>query len=158
MRLVITSVVILARHVRLVALTSTVAFLASCGGGDSGRTPTEPTPPPVQPTVPVAVPGTLVVRLVTPNTDDGAIVLEITGPAPAAELAAAAPGALVHIRANGNTARVAVFGELGAGTLLRFNVPDVNAAPQYGAQVIEVADRASALRTGVTGYQLTIAP
>jgi hypothetical protein len=34
----------------------------------------------------------------------------------------------------------------------------VNAAPQYSAQVTEASDRASALRAGVSGYQLTIAP
>jgi hypothetical protein len=146
------------RPVRLAAIIGAAALVGSCGGGDGGATPTQPTPPPAQPTVPAAVPGTLTVRLVAPDTDDGAIVLEITGPAPAAELMAASPGAVVHARTNGNTARVAVFGSLGAGALLRFSVPDVNAAPQYTAQVIEVSDRASALRSSVTGYQLTIAP
>lgn len=142
---------------RLLALASVVA-LAACGGGEGGQAPTEPTPPPVQPTAPAAVPGTLTVRLTTPNTDDGAILLEITGPAPAAELTATAQGAVVHTRANGNTSRVAVFGSLGAGAVLRFSVPDVNAAPLFSAQLIEASDRGSALRASVTGYQLTIAP
>ena len=145
------------RRARLVTLAASVALLVSCGGGDGGGTSRVPPPPP-QPAAPVAVPGTLTVRLVTPNGDDGAIVFEITGPAPATEVTAAAPGAVVHARANGNTSRVAVFGSLGAGALVRFSVPDVNAVQQYAAQVIEASDRGSALRASVTAYQLTIAP
>jgi len=148
----------LTHRVRLVALAGAVV-LAACGGGESGEAPTEPTPPPpAQPVVPAPVPGTLTVRLVTPNTDDGAILLEITGPAPAAELTSAAQGAVVHARANGNTSRIAVFGALGSGALLRFSVPDVNAAQQFSAQLLEASDRGSALRPSVTAYQLTIAP
>jgi hypothetical protein len=104
------------------------------------------------------VPGTLTVHLASPNTDDGAILLEITGPAPATEITSPVQGALVHTRANANGSRVAVFGALGAGALVRFSVPDVNAVQQYGAQVIEASDRGSALRASVTGYKLTIAP
>jgi hypothetical protein len=146
---------------RVVLLTSAIVLVSSCGGGgsDSGITPTQPpTEPPIQPTVPSVVPGTLTVRLVTPYTDDGAILLDIAGPAPAAEIVAAAQGAVVNSRSNGNTTRVAVFGSLGSGALVRFSVPDVNVAQQFSAQVTEVSDRASALRASVTGYQITIAP
>ena len=146
-----------ARRASLAALVGAVALIASCGGGDGGRAPTQPTPP-VQPTAPVAVPGTLTIHLATPHADDGAILLEITGPAPAAEIMSPVQGALVHPRANGNSSRVAVFGALGAGALIRFSVPDVNAVQQYGAQVIEASDQGSALRASVTGYKLTIAP
>jgi len=34
----------------------------------------------------------------------------------------------------------------------------VNAAPQFTGQVTEASDRASTLRTSVTGYQITITP
>ena len=157
MRIGISCCSMASRPARTVALFTAFALAVSCGG-EGGSTPTEPTPTPVQPTVPVPVPGTLTVRLVTPNADDGAILLELTGPAPAAEITAAGQGALVHTRANGNTARVAVFGSLGAGALVRFTVPDVNAVQQYSAQVIEASDQGSALRASLTGYQLTIAP
>ena len=145
-----------ARRAVLATLIGAAALLGSCGGGDGGMAPTQP--PPVQPTAPVAVPGTLTVHLATPNTDDGAILLEITGLAPAAEITSPVQGALVHTRANGTSARVAVFGSLGAGALVRFSVPDVNAVQQYGAHVIEASDQGSALRASVTGYKLTIAP
>ena len=149
----------LLQRIRHVLLSGVVAAAGSCGGGDGGGAPTEPPPPPsVQPTVPVAVPGTLTVSLVTPFADDGAILLDITGPAPVTDVVAAAQGAVAHARSNGNATRVAVFGSLGGGALVRFSVPDVNAVQQYAAQVAEASDRASALRSSVTGYQLTVAP
>ena len=151
----------LMHRARLLLLWGAAALVSSCGGGggDSGIAPTEaPAQPPAQPTLPSAVPGTLTARLVTPYTDDGAILLDITGPTPAAEIVAAVQGTVVHARANGNTTRVAVFGSLGSGALVRFSVPDVNAAQQFSAQVTEVSDRSSALRASVSGYQLTIVP
>jgi hypothetical protein len=146
----------LTHRLRLVALAGALA-LAACGGGGDGQAPTQTTPPPAPPVVPAPVPGALTVHLATPNADDGAILLQITGPAPAAEVTSAAQGVVVHARANGNTSRVAVFGSLGSGALLRFSVPDVNAAQQFSAQVVEASDRGSALRPSVTAYQLTIA-
>ena len=137
------------------------AVASSCGGSGSDRAPTQPAPPQPQqpaPTAPVPVPGTLTARVVTPNADDGAILVEISGPAPLAELATPVQGAVVHSRTNGSTTRVAVFGALASGALVRFSVPDVNAAPQYSAQVMEVSDRTNALRTSVTDYQISIAP
>ena len=152
----------LMRRVRVMLLSSAAGVALSCGGSGGDRAPTQPPPeqptPPAPPIAPVAVPGSLTARLVTPNADDGAILLDITGPAPAAEITAAVQGAVVHSRTNGNTTRVAVFGSLASGALLKFSVPDVNAAPQYTAQVTEASDRASALRTSVGGYQITIAP
>ena len=151
----------LMHRARVVLLMSAIMLVSSCGGGgsDSGITPTQPpTEPPIQPTVPSVVPGTLTIRLVTPYTDDGAILLDIAGPAPATEIVAVAQGAVVHSRSNGNTTRVAVFGSLGSGALVRFSVPDVNVAQQFSAQMTEASDRASAVRASVTGYQLTIAP
>jgi len=149
----------LLHRIRHVVLAGAAAAAGSCGGGDGGAAPTQPPPPPSgQPTAPVAVPGTLTVRLATPFTDDGAILLDITGPAPVTDIAAAAQGVVAHARSNGNATRVAVFGSLGAGALVRFSVPDINAVQQYAVQVAEASDRASVLRSSVTGYQLTIAP
>ena len=147
----------LLHRIRHVVLAGAAAAAGSCGGGDGGAAPTQP-PPSGQPTAPVAVPGTLTVRLVTPFNDDGAILLDITGPAPVTDIAAAAQGVVAHARSNGNATRVAVFGSLGAGALVRFSVPDINAVQQYAVQVAEASDRASVLRSSVTGYQLTIAP
>ena len=147
---------------RFLLLSLAAALAMSCGGSGGDRAPTQPSPPPpgqpTQPTAPAAVPGTLTARLVTPNADDGAILIEISGPAPVADVMVAVQGAVVHSRADGNRTRLAIFGPLANGALVRFSVPDVNAAQQYSAQVTEVSDRASALRTSPTGYQVTIAP
>jgi hypothetical protein len=147
---------------RLVLLSVAGGLAISCGGSGGDRAPTQPSQQqpgqPTQPTAPTPVPGTLTARLVAPNADDGAILIEISGPAPITDVTATAQGAIVHSRANGNKTRLAVFGSLASGTLVRFSVPDANAAQQYSAQVTEVSDRANALRTSVTGYQVTIAP
>ena len=152
----------LVHSVRALLLSGAAGLTLSCGGSGGDRTPTQPPPEqpttPTQPTAPVAVPGTLTVRLVTPNADDGAILFDITGPAPPADITAAVQGAVVHSRLVGNTTRVAVFGALASGALVRFSVPDVNAAPQFTGQVTEASDRASTLRTSITGYQIVIAP
>ena len=151
----------LVHHGRVALFWGAAAFASSCGGSGGDRTPTQPSPPPTQPTqptAPAAVPGTLTARLVTPNVDDGAILVEISGPAPLADLATPVQGAVVHARTNGSTTRVAVFGSLAGGALVRFSVPDVNAAAQFSAQVTEASDRANALRTTLTGYQVSITP
>ena len=152
----------LMRRVRVMLLSSAAGVALSCGGSGGDRAPTQPPPeqptPPAPPIAPVAVPGSLTARLVTPNTDDGAILLDISGPAPMADLATPVQGAVVHSRTNGNTARVAVFGSIANGALVRFSVPDINAAAQYTAQVTEASDRANALRTSVNGYGITIVP
>ena len=150
---------ILMHRARVLLLWSAAGVALSCGGSGGDRAPTQPPPEqPTPPVAPVAVPGSLTARLVTPNADDGAILLDITGPAPAAEITPAVQGAIVHSRTNGNTTRVAVFGSLASGALLKFSVPDVNAAPQFTGQVTEASDRASTLRASVTGYQIVIAP
>jgi hypothetical protein len=147
---------------RLALLCGATALASSCGGSGGDRAPTQPAPQtpeqPTQPAAPVAVPGTLTARLVTPNIDDGAILVEISGPTPLADLATPVPGAVLHSRASGNAAHVAVFGSLAAGALVRFSVPDVNAASQYTATVTDASDRANSLRASLTGYAITIAP
>ena len=152
----------LALRSRLLLPAVGVALAVSCGGSGGDRAPTDPSQQqpgqPNQPTPPTALPGTLTARLVTPNADDGAILIEITGPAPVADVTVAAQGAIVHSRPNGNKTRLAVFGPLASGAIVSFSVPDVNAAQQYSARVTEVSDRASAMRTSVTGYGISIAP
>jgi hypothetical protein len=123
-----------------------LALVAACGGDKA-----------IGPKTPSAVPGTLAVRLTTPNADDAAIVVTITGPAAVSSVAASLPGAVVHSRTVAGTTRVAVFGALATGELLHFTVPDVNAAAQFSVQIAEVSDRVSALRSSTAGYTATVA-
>ena len=133
------------------AAAAALLVVLACGGDK----PTEPAKP-TEPTKPTALPGTLTVRLTTPNADDAAIVLTIAGPVTVANVESSLPGAVVHSRTVGGSTRVAVFGKLVTGELIHFTVPDVNAAAEFSVQIIEVSDRASALRASTSGYSATV--
>lgn len=103
------------------------------------------------------VPGAIVVSLATPNTDDAAMVLEITGP-DTGTITATDPATYLHVVGSGSSRTVVLVGDLQAGELLRFTVPDVDAADRYAAAVRQVADTSNALRTSLSAYALTAAP
>jgi hypothetical protein len=105
-----------------------------------------------------AQPRTLRVSLATPNTDDGAILFEVSGPA----IDAVAPGnasyRLFTRRIGSTTVRAVVAGPVANGILVTLNVPDVGAAGTYTAGVTEVVDRHNQLRSQLSGYLLSVAP
>ena len=123
--------------------------LAACGGDGGGKpTPVDPDP----------VPGQLTATLATPSADDRALMLTITGPEAVTGVTAAGAGYAVFARpADATTVRVAVFGNIAAGALVRFSVPDVNRAAAYSVSVVEAADPANALRASLAGYAVTVA-
>jgi hypothetical protein len=132
------------RRIWLAALP--LALVApACSGGDNG---TDPPPP---------VPGTLTVSLTTPNPDDRALLITIAGPA-ITTVSSANAAYLVHARVAGTTARAAVFGRVGAGAVLRVEVPDVARSGAYSATVTEAADSTNAVRASMAGYSATVAP
>lgn len=131
------------KHTRWALILALAA--GACTGGDGrGTTPTQPEP------------GVLTVNLTTPNPDDRALVVQVNGPAISGVTAANA-AYVVHSRVGASSVRVAVFGSLGSGALLRFQVPDVNQASAYSATVVEVADAANAVRAATTGYTAVVA-
>lgn len=104
-----------------------------------------------------AEPGVLTVTLVTPNGDDRAVLVSVTGPGEIAEVSAALPGEYtVHARKNGPSVRAAVFGSISSGPVLRLSVPDVNRLSSYTATIEEVVDPSSNVRPSKSGYTLTI--
>ena len=111
------------------------------------------------PTAPAPVAGQLRISLATPAGAESGLVLTIAGPSlpGPATLHAAAPDALIFARATAGTLRVAVFGPLRAGHLLRVPVPDVGAADRYSATLVEVAAPDYSLRE-LAGYTVTVAP
>jgi hypothetical protein len=119
-------------------LVAALAVVTACAG-ESGPTP-----------------GELTVRLTTPNADDGAMVLVLSGPGPITNVAAASAGTIVHARDASGSMRVAAFGSIASGDLIRFSVPDVEQASSYQATIHEVADRGNVLRPAVTSYTLAI--
>lgn len=113
------------------------------------ETPTGPPAPPVP------VPGTLVVRLTTPNQNDAAIVVRLSGP-DVTQLQSGNAAYQLHTRAAGASQRIALFGTLTTGPVLRFHVPDVARLSEYSAQVVEVADDSNDMRAELAGYDVAI--
>lgn len=137
------------RTPRLLAL---VLLAAGCSEGTPLGSPvTPPSPPP-----PPAAAGVLSVRLATPHADDGALLLELRGPAVREPTAAQAGWQLFAEQARPDTLRIIVAGDVGDGALMTFRVPDGQDATTYSAVVLEVADRRNAVRSTLTGYGLTI--
>ena len=119
--------------------------LPACGSAGSISAPEE------------AEPGVLTVTLTTPNRDDRAVLVSVTGPGEIGEVSAALPGEYaVHARSNGSSVRAAVFGSISSGPVLRISVPDVNRLSSYTATVQEVVDPSNNVRPSKSGYTLTI--
>ncbi len=126
----------------IAAATVALAVSVACGD-DDGVT-----------AVPMS--GTLVLSLTSPNSDDGAILLSISGGGISTPTAVSSSHVL-FFRSTGTTSiNAVVVGNITAGLLLRFDVPDVSDASAYTGTITEVADRANALRTTLTGYSLEI--
>ena len=129
------------RHWQLLAVfTLALASTLACGSD-------EPTAP---------VPGTLVVTLTTPNADDGAILLSISGGGIDTPTTVATSHLLFQRLTGTSSVNTVVVGNITAGPLLRFDVPNVNDASSYVATITEVADRDNGLRTSLAGYSLSI--
>ncbi|UCF19032.1 MAG: hypothetical protein JSU87_14035 [Gemmatimonadota bacterium] len=130
------------RHWQLVAAAvMALAITLACGDEDG------PT---------AAVPGTLVLTLTTPNADDGAILFSISGGGIDIPTSVVASNLLFHRLTGTASMNAVVVGDIAAGALVSFEVPDVGAAPSYSATITEVADRNNALRTSLAGYSLSV--
>jgi len=102
--------------------------------------------------------GTLIVRLTSPHTDDGAMAFEVSGPAIDSAAAVNASLRLFTRREGGSTVIGAVVGALANGAVVTLHVTDVGAAAGYAGRVLEVADRQDVLRASLAGYALTVTP
>ena len=127
---------------RIPLFAAAIAFALTAGCSDSQEPPK---------------PGVATVSLVTPNADDGAISLTITGPG-ISDVQPASSTYLAYSRGvSSSEARVIVLGDLSPGVLATVEVADVNHLDQYSAQVLEVASRADAARASTSGYRITLA-
>jgi hypothetical protein len=122
-----------------------LVLLAAC---DGKKNPDPVTPEPV--------PGELTLSLSTPHADDRALLFTLAGPGPITGVQASGFGYTVHARASGSSVRLAVFGRLANGPVVRFHVPDVEKAWLYAATLHEAADPQNALRSSMAGYALTV--
>ena len=115
-------------------------IVAACGG-DAASLP---------------VPGTLTLRLHTPNANDGALVVVVSGgpvlavrPAGSLELARNSDGAGTHLL---------LVGDLTEGVVALVDIPDISRASAYVATLEQVADRTSFSLLDAAAYQVTITP
>lgn len=132
-----------------IATLSAVIFIP-LGCGDEAEQST--TPDPVGPTPS----GPLVVSLVTPSADDGAIVFTVEGGAIEGAAVATAEHAFFFRETGAASIRVALVGDLEEGELLEIEIPDGSDVSGYEATIVEVADRANELRADLSGYDLTV--
>ena len=132
---------------RIIRLGAAATLAALVVGGCSE--PTAPERP---------IPGELTIRWTTPNADDRAALLRVVVPAgmTTAVPEVATPGLEVFHRRTADTLRIAVFGDLASGALVRVAVPDVRQASRVGAQVTEVSGADDAVRASLAGYAVTV--
>lgn len=126
------------RSGRLALLALAALALGSCSSG------------------PVA--GDLTISLVTPNSDDGAIVVRVTA-AESKEISSAiqvCSGCRLFMeKPSATEVRAVLTGDLVAGPLLRIAVTDTKEPSSYTAQITGVASRTYQVRSA-SGYSLTV--
>lgn len=102
-------------------------------------------------------PAEITVRLTSPFTDDGAVLVSLYGPLPASvTVVPARPGLVMHARRTGDTLSVAVFGDISSGPLFRFSVPDAGVAARIRTRVEDAASRSNVQRGTLSGYALGV--
>jgi hypothetical protein len=102
------------------------------------------------------VSGWLPLRLTTPNTDDGGVLITITG-ATIDSIRTTHPQ-LLTMRQSPSSIRAVIGGNLSAGTIAEIRVPDTRQARQYTAVIQEVAARTTFQQRPLAGYTLSVMP
>ncbi len=123
------------------ALVAVLASVAACGGDDGGSSG------------PVA--GPLRVVVTSPNTDDGAVMFQVTGVVDSVVVPAGL--ALYQSGPGPNVLRVIVTGNISSGSnLLTLYVADVSKASSITTQVMQVAARTTYAQRPAGAYTLTV--
>ena len=100
--------------------------------------------------------GSLLVSLVTPSADDGAIRLTLYG-GRMGTITAANPDYRIFVaRPDSTSARVIITGPVSAGPLLHIAVADAGLVASYGATVNEAAERTTFAAKSLVGYSVAI--
>lgn len=129
--------------------TAALALVLTACGANSGTGPSNSTTPP-PPT-----PGWLTVQLTTPNSNDGAVQLRVTGPSIDTIATDARYGGVGQ--ASSGAADLIVTGSIVGGTVARFRVADVNRSSSYSVRVVAAAQRSTwALRGNLADYRAVI--
>jgi len=125
------------RASRLVALANIVVLALSVGCSNNA----EPTA------------GTLKVNLVSPATDDGAVLVTVFG-GPVDSV-----GYTVYsARGSADTVKLIVTGTLPSGAIARIHIPDGRQASRYGARLVQVAARSTYSQRDTASYGISLLP
>lgn len=129
------------KRLRLAAALAAGLVLSACGGGGGGTGPTA---------------GSLAVTFSTPNADDGAVLMTISG----AQIDSVSFGSYVGYsrKVNADSVVVVVAGHVAAGTLLTFAVPNTSAVSSYHAHILQVAQRSTYAQRALSGYGAVVGP
>jgi hypothetical protein len=130
----------------LIALGAVLGVASACGEG--------PTPPSLSPPY---GPTALRLDLVTPHTDDGAVVVTLKGPG-VSTLRPASPAYLAYSRADSaeNEVRLIVIGDLKGGALATVSIAAGHQLSDYTATIQQVASRGDTLRADLAGYRVSV--
>ena len=122
------------------ALVAMLVGVAACGGDDGGSAP---------------VAGALRVVVTSPNTDDGAVMFQVTGVVDSVVVPA---GLTLYQSVPGpNVIRAIVTGNISSGSnLLTLYVADVSKASTITTQVLQVAARTTYAQRPAGAYSLTV--
>lgn len=100
--------------------------------------------------------GVLNVTLASHGSDDGAVLLTISGgPIDSVE---AVGTELYSARPNASTMRLIVTGSLTSGPIARLHIPDTREASRYVASVEQVASRSAYAQQDPAGYSVSLLP
>jgi hypothetical protein len=122
------------------ALMLAAILTAACGSSDGGSGP---------------VAGTLQVTLTSPNTDDGAVMLQVSGDIDSVT----APSGLTLYEAtpSATVVRAIVTGDIASGSsVLTLHVPDVAKAASYSTQLLQVSAKGTYVLRPVGGYTVLV--
>ena len=125
-----------------------IAAITIACGGDS-------TPESTGPGENTSNPGFVNVTLATPNSNDGALLLTLSGGA--MDSLTASVGTIFFASTGTNTFRVMVAGTIGDGPVVRFWMPDRRNVAQYVATLEQAAVRSSYEQQDIGAYSLSIA-
>ena len=99
-------------------------------------------------------PGFVTVTLATPNSNDGALLLTLSGGT--MDSLQASAGTIFFASTGTNKFRVMVAGTIADGPVVRFWMPDRRNVAQYLATLEQAAVRSTYVQQDISGYSLSI--
>jgi hypothetical protein len=129
----------MSRLLRYSALLLAALLLTTCGDSTGSDGPRD---------------GWLSLQLTTPNTDDGGLLITVSG-APIDSVRTTHPHLLTR-RQSESSMRVVISGNISSGVIGQILVPDARQSARYTVTIQEVAARSTYLQRGLTGYSISV--